>query len=129
MRLMAGGSAAQVEINWGVVLALITPLIALPMILLGKPKLIAVGWLLLAIGELLAAFYLLWGLRRLYRTLNANQPAQSETPPEELKVVSATERDLLPQPPASVTEGTTELMDSQPLSTSAKPAKTTGALD
>jgi hypothetical protein len=129
MRLMAGGSAAQVEINWGVTLVLLTLLIALPMILLGKPKLVAVGWLLLAIGELLAAFYLLWGLRRLHRTLNANQPAQPESPPEELKVVSATERNLLPQPPASVTEGTTELIEPQPLPTSAKPAKTTGALD
>jgi len=44
-------------------------------------------------------------------------------------VVSATERNLLPQPPASVTEGTTELMEPQTLPTSAKPAKTTGALD
>jgi hypothetical protein len=129
MRLMAGGSAAQVEINWGVTLAILTLLIALPMILLGKPKLVAIGGLLLAIGELLAAFYLLWGMRRLHRTLNANQPAQPESSPEELKGVSATERNLLPPTPASVTEGTTELMDPQTLPTSAKPTKTTGALD
>src|ERR1044071_5953757 len=39
MRLMAGGSAAQVEISWGVALMLITLLISLPMIWLGRPKL------------------------------------------------------------------------------------------
>ncbi len=129
MRLMAGGSAAQVEITWGVVLTLITLAISLPMIWLGKPKVVTVGWVLLVIGELLTAFYLLWGLRRLRRTLNANHPAQADAPPDDARVIQATDRDLLPPPPASVIEGTTELMDGQPLPTSAKPAKTTGALD
>ena len=129
MRLMAGGSAAQVEITWSVVLALVTLLISLPMIWLGKPKVVAMGWVFLAIGELLTAFYLLWGLRRLYRTLNANHPVAADAPPDDMRVIPATDRDLLPPPPASVTEGTTELMDRQTLPTPAKPAKTTGALD
>jgi len=128
MRLMGGGSAAQVEISWGVTLALLALLVSLPMIWLGKPKLVTVGWVLLAVGEFLAMLYLLWGVRRLHQTLNASQPAQAEALPEELKATPATDRDLLPPPAASVTEGTTELMDRQPLSVSSKPARTTGEL-
>ena len=129
MRLTAGASASEVEIGFGVAVAFITLLAALPMIWFGKPKLVNVGWLLLAIGELLAAFYLLWGLRRLHHTLNTRAPAQPEAWPDSAKAISATERNMLAPPPASVTEGTTELIEPQPLPTSARPARTTGELD
>jgi len=129
MRLMAGSSASQVEISLGAIIAFVTLLVSLPMMLFGKPKLVNIGWGLLVIGELLAWIYLLWGLRRLYRTLNASQPAQAEALPEAIKPGLATDRELLPPPPASVTEGTTELMDRQPLPVSSEPARTTGELN
>jgi hypothetical protein len=125
MRLVAGTSAAQIELAFGVVIAFVTLLIAVPLLWFGK----SAGWLLLGIGQALGAFYLLWGLRRLYRTINANTPSQQDARPEEMKAISATERDLLPAPPASVVEGTTALMEPQPLSVSVKPARDTGALD
>jgi ribosomal protein L40E len=125
MRLMAGTSAAQVELAFGVVISLVTLLIAVPLLWFGK----SAGWSLLGIGQTLGVFYLLWGLRRLYRTINANALSQQDARPEELKAISTTERDLLPAPPTSVVEGTTELMEPQPLSASAKPARETGALD
>lgn len=129
MQLMAGASAAQVELDFAVAGGLLTLLISLPMILLGNPKTEKSGWLLLAIGATLSLLYLLWGLRRLHNTLKANQPAEQEARLETAKAISATERDLLAPPPASITEGTTELIEPQSLSTSARPAKTTGALD
>jgi hypothetical protein len=129
MRLMGGGSAAQVEIGWGATIMLFALLIALPMIFFGNPKAVNVGWGLLMIGELLGMAYLLWGLLRLHRTLNASQPAQSEALPDAAKVSLTTDRDLLPPPPASVTESTTQLMDRQPVPVRSEPARTTGELN
>jgi hypothetical protein len=129
MRLMGGGSAAQVEIGWGATIMLFALLIALPMIFFGKPKAVNVGWGLLVVGELLGLAYLLWGLYRLHRTLNLSQPSPAEALPEASKVSLTPDRDLLPPPPASIVEGTTELMDRQPLSVSSKPARTTGELN
>jgi len=128
MRLMGGGSAAQVEISFGVTIAFAVLLASLLMIFFGKPKLVNIGWGLLVIGELIAMAYLLWGLRRLHRTLNASQPAQPEALPDAAKVNLATDRDLLPPPPASVTERTTRLIDRQPVPVASEPARTTDEL-
>jgi hypothetical protein len=129
MRLMGGSSAAQVEISWGATIMLFALLISLPMIFFGNSKAMNVGWGLLVIGELLGMAYLLWGLFRLHRTLNASQPAQPDALHDATKVSLTTDRDLLTPPPASITESTTQLIDRQPLSVSSKPARTTGELN
>jgi hypothetical protein len=129
MRLMGGSSAAQVETGWGATIMLFALLIALPMIFFGKPKAVNIGWGLLVIGELLGMAYLLWGLLRLHRTLSASQPAQPEALPDTTKASLSTDRDLLPPPPASVTESTTRLIDRQPAPIPSEPARTTGELN
>jgi hypothetical protein len=137
MRLVAGTSATQTEITTGLIFVFVTMLIALPMIFSGGAKAIGVGWVLLALGELLGALILFYGLRRLHKTLNQS-PNQPERQPSLDRTSQMQEPVALPQPellalpaqPLSVTEGTTELID-QPDQVPAglNPAKTTDAME
>ena len=132
MRLMGGTSASYVEIGWGLAIALLTLAFTLPMILLsGKPKAITAGWILLGIGELIGSWMLAFGMLRLHRTLNASHASQQEGRPGITKEISATGRIGLPPEPASITEGTTELMNSsrQPAPVPAKQARDTDAME
>jgi hypothetical protein len=128
LRLTANASASQIEIILGLCLCLITLLITLPMILFtGSPKGIIFGWVVLALGELLGIFYLQLGLRRLRQSLTssaASQEISSSTP----RAISGQERAALPPPSASITEGTTELIQPSRVVVSAKPAKDTDAM-
>ena len=124
MRLMAGTSASQIEMNWGLFTLLLTLLITLPMIFFGNAK---GGWILFAIGNVLSAFFLLAGMRRLHETLN------SKSSPQELvnnsqPAITAQEKPALAPLPTSVTEGTTELMN-QPEAVSVAKAKDTGSME
>lgn len=112
MRLTADARAAHQEIITGVVVLLLDLAVALPMILLGKPKLVNVGFVFLVVGQLLAWLCLLYGMRRLHRTLNPKRPAREEEPRLPLAVPAAPQAQALPPAPAraSVTEGTTELL-------------------
>lgn len=139
MRLMGGTSAAEVEISWGISIVLFTLMLTLPMILLGKPKLIIVGWILMALGELFGLLCLIYGMRRLHKTVNPVNPAQQELPLETSRRISAQEstpvapapeRLALQPQPVSVTEGTTELIDeSQAVPVLVKQARTTGSME
>jgi hypothetical protein len=120
MRLTASASGSQIEITLGLIICLGTLLTTLPMILFSGTKGAVFGWIILALGEGLAFFFLQLGLRRLHRALNSTSPAQLETQ----------ERTALPPKPVSVTEGTTELMNShQPIPTAVKSAKDTGSIE
>jgi hypothetical protein len=114
MRLMAATSAAYLETGWGTITALITLAITLPMIFFGNPKAVTAGWIIFGIGQLLTFFFLTFGVWRLKRTISANQSAQREAQLDAPREIIAAERAALPPPPASITEGTTELMDSSP---------------
>ncbi|MGA9773798.1 MAG: zinc ribbon domain-containing protein [Blastocatellia bacterium] len=129
MRLTAELSATYIEVGWGVVIVLLTLLSTLPMILFGNPKVVNIGWVLFAIGENLGWFMLLSGLFRLRRTITTTGAEQNQQP--ELPYTAATqERAALPPTPASVTEGTTELMNQpQPVSLSATRGKDTGEME
>jgi hypothetical protein len=139
MRLMGGASGAEVEIGWGLMFILFTLMLTLPMILLGKPKFDGIGWVLFAIGELVGALYVLYGMRRLHKTLNpvhlsqqGNQPgaARNISTQESIAFPQEQEQTALPAQPVSITEGTTELIDApQPLPLSAKKAKTTDSIE
>ena len=109
MRMTAGLSAAQLEITIGLGVTVLALVVTLPMILGSDGKAANIGWVMLALGALFASFLLQQGMRRLHRALHPHTPAQPDieagSPP-----ISAQERVALAPPPASVTEGTTELM-------------------
>jgi ribosomal protein L40E len=119
MRLMADVSGSYVEVGWGIGLALLTLLVTLPMILFGRPKAVNFGWGLLAVGQVLGYALLLAGLLRLRSIISATDSAQQSQQPETPHATATHERTALPPTPASVTEGTTELMSQpQPISLS-----------
>jgi ribosomal protein L40E len=109
MRLTAEASGAQVEANIGLIILVATLLATLPLILLGYPKTVFAGWMGLGIGGLISLFFLFTVLLRLRRMVrpSASPDAQSEL----TRPLSANQRATLPPSPASVTEGTTELME------------------
>src|SRR5262249_49615507 len=108
MRLMAGTSASQIELDWGLSGLLVTLLTTVPIIFFGSAK---HGWILFAIGLFLSAFFLLAGIRRLHLTLNSQSPAQELPQANTQPAITAQEKAALPSPPTSVTEGTTTLMN------------------
>ncbi len=114
MRLTATASGSQIEITLGLIFSLLIPLIALPIILFaGATKGVVSGWILLVLSELLGAYFLILGMRRLHRALNPPNYPQLEAPSEQTKALSMAKQAALPPQPASVVEGTTELMTPQ----------------
>jgi hypothetical protein len=109
MRLTAGLSAAEVGMTTGASILLLTLLVTLPMILLGNEKAEKVGWVLFAIGSVFSFLFLLYNTRGLHVLLNP-APTQQESQPE-MRAAPLRERESLPSPPDSVTEGTTELIE------------------
>ena len=127
MRMSAAASAAHLEITIGLVLEVLTLASTLPMILFGLREINLLGWGLFAFDQLWVTLILLQGIRRLH---NAVVPSSSEQrtqlePPTTLVNVS---RAALPPQPFSVTEGTTELMNSAEVPASIKPAKNTDSI-
>lgn len=129
MRLMAGSSASLIEITWGVAISLLTLAVTIPMILLGKPKGVIAGWVMLAIGELIGLIMLASGIWRLNRTINANQAAQHDAQLDAPRQIPSQERSALPPQPASITEGTTELMTPSNQPARAAKEKDTGSME
>lgn len=137
VQLMAGTSASQIEINTGLMFILFTAMIALPMILLGKPKAVGVGWILLLIGEILGVLILSFGLHRLNKTLNQASASQTDappvlqrTPPEPVALPQEQDYLALPAQPMSVTENTTALIrEAENLPVTFQQAKTTDSME
>ncbi len=124
MRLMAGTSGSQIELNSGLGTLLLTMLIALPVIFFGNAK---GGWILFAIGSVLGAFFLLAGMSRLHETLNSQTPTQEAANPKR-QAIAEQEMPALEPPLASVTEGTTTLMN-QPEAVPVARVKDTGSME
>lgn len=130
MRLTANASGSQIELTLGLILSFLALLVATPMILfVSSIKGVVFGWILLLLGELLGAFFLILGMRRLHRSLNPLNPTQPEAPSEPTREFSMRERDALPPQPASIVEGTTELMTPQKAPLSARPARDTDSME
>lgn len=130
MRLTATASGSQIELTLGLILSFLTLLISMPIILfVPSIKGVVFGWILLVLGELLGAFFLILGMRRLHRSLNPLNPVQSEAASEHAKTFAKQEMAALPQQPASITEGTTELMTPLPEPSAARPARNTDSMD
>ncbi len=130
MRLTANASGSQIEVTLGLILSFLTLLIAPPIILFaGATKGVVSGWILLALGELLGAYFLILGMRRLHRSLNPSNPAQLETPSEQTRALSMQKTAVLPPQPASIVEGTTELMTPQPAPLAVRPVRDTDSME
>jgi hypothetical protein len=130
MRLTADASAAYIETSCGLIASLLTVLITVPMILFGNPKAVTAGWIIFALGHLVTIFFLAFGVWRLRRAAGTNQSAQREGQLEMPREVPTDARSALPPRPASVTEGTTELMDSpRPVPFSAGRSKDTDEME
>ena len=129
MRLTANASGSQIELTLGLILSFLALLISTPIILfVPSIKGVVFGWILLGLGELLGAFFLILGMRRLHRSLNPPNPVQ-EAASEPTRAFSKQERDALPPQPASIVEGTTELMTPQPAPLSGRPARNTDSME
>lgn len=129
MRLTANASGSQIELTIGLALSFLALLIATPIILfVPSNKGVVFGWILLALGEVLGAYHLILGMRRLHRLLNPANPQQLDAPSEHTRALSMEERALPPQP-ISVVEGTTELMTPQQAPLSARSARDTDSME
>ena len=130
LRLTASASGTQIELTIGLILSFLALLIATPIILfVSSIKGVVFGWILLALGVLLGAYHLILGMRRLHRLLNPPNAPQPETPSEQTKALSMHEGAGLPPQPASIVEGTTELMSPQQTNLSARPARNTDSME
>ena len=130
MRLTALGSATQVEVTLGLILCVLALLISVPMILLtASIKGVVFGLIVLALGELLGSYFLILGLRRLHRALNTTNLPQMEIPSDQTRAFSKQERAALPPPPASIVEGTTELMTPQKTPAAVGSARDTDSME
>jgi hypothetical protein len=129
MRLTASASGSQIEIRLGLIICLGALLTTLPMILFSGTKGAVFGWILLALGEALGFFHLRLGMRRLHKALNPNDQAQQDMRPDLPRATSVQERAPLPPQPVSITEGTTELIESgHPIPAGVRPVKDTDSL-
>ena len=129
MRLTASASGSQIEIRLGLIICLGTLLTTLPMIMFSGTKGAVFGWILFALGELLGFYHLGLGLRRLHRALNPKDAAQQEMQHDIPRAISMQEKAALPPQPVSITEGTTELIESgQPIPAAVRPVKDTDSL-
>lgn len=113
LRLTAGSRASLQEVTTGLLIALATLAVTLPMVLFSvRPKVVNAGWVFLLIGESVGWLMTLYGVMRLYLTLNSRKRRarlagveQAQTFPQTLPGAQTTAL-----PPASVTESTTELL-------------------
>lgn len=129
LRLTSGASSAQIEINIGLVLALLTLVINSWLIFSSNPKAMTVGWVLFALGALASGFFLVMGMRRLHRTINPQPTAAEAAQADMMRGLSAHERAALPPRAPSVTEGTTRLIDQhKEVPASVRTAKDTDSL-
>lgn len=132
MRLTANASGSQIELTLGLIISFLTLLIATPIILfVGATKGVVFGWLLLVLGELLGAFFLIVGMRRLHRSLNPPNTQHPEPSSEQTKALSMQERAAaaLPPQPVSIVEGTTELMTPQQTPLTVAPVRDTDSME
>ena len=127
MQMSARASAAHLEVTLALVFELLTLASALPLILFGPRGIVQLGWGFFAVGELLVTLILLQGIRRLH---SAVVPAPSEPHGQEdtPRATPIEVRASLPPQQFSVTEGTTELMDSAEAPISVRPARNTDSI-
>jgi len=135
LRLTAASRAGLQEVVCGLIVILVTVAATLPLILLGKPKIVNAGFILLAIFELMGWWMTVYGVLRINRALKSKQEAPAlpaahaaAADPAAARL-SHTPASALPPAPFSVTEGTTELLGSQPAEGERVPLRRKGRSD
>jgi ribosomal protein L40E len=123
LQLTAGARAGLQEIVCGLVLALLGAAALSPLMIFGKPKVAAIGLVLLVIVEAVAWWMTLYGILRQHRALKRRAeakplPAAAVPPP-----LAPRREAALPPAHFSVTEGTTELLGSAPREREEVPAR------
>jgi hypothetical protein len=109
LRLTAGSRASLQEVMVGLLIALVTLAFTIPLILYGHPKGVKAGWIFLLLGEAFGGWMMLYGILRLHLTLNSRgRTALKPASDAHARTLPSAETTALP--PASVTEGTTELL-------------------
>jgi hypothetical protein len=108
LRLTAGARVGHQSITGGIIAMFVVLAAALAMIFLSSkgPK---GGIILLIVGEALALLWLFYGMWHLHQTLNPKQETRHPRLAHVPHALPAAQTAALP-PPASVTEGTTELL-------------------
>lgn len=116
LRLTAASRAGLQEIVTGLLIALTALAAALPLILFGnKPKVVNGGWILLAVGEAIGWWMAVYGILRTHRALRRKAGENLLPAPSAVTAQLPPAREAaLPLSHFSVTEGTTELLDSVP---------------
>ncbi|HEX8352827.1 MAG TPA: zinc ribbon domain-containing protein [Pyrinomonadaceae bacterium] len=116
LRLTAGSRAGLQEIFCGLLIAVVVAAAVAPFLLLGKPKVVNVGLIILAIGEVVGWWMALYGMLRIHRTLRRKPEARAlpAAPAFAAGHLPHTQASALPPAHFSVTEGTTELLGSTP---------------
>jgi hypothetical protein len=124
LRLTAASRAGLQEIVCGLSIALLTLAVALALILVGRPKAVTAGWIILIIGENIGWWMALYGMARIHRTLNRKPEAKTLPVAAPVTPLFAPARDaVLPPAHFSVTEGTTELLGHPPREREKVPAR------
>ena len=118
LQLTAGARAGLQEVVCGLLLAILVAAAVAPMIILGRPKIINAGLILLAIGEFIGWWMALYGILRIHRALRRKPeglalPAAAAAAAAVVRLPHA-QTSALPPAHFSVTEGTTELLGSRP---------------
>lgn len=113
MRLTDGARTSYKEIIGGVVTAIATMLLTFLLSFSSKPKAHVVSIVISVIGSLITALMLFYGLRRLRQTLNPPNSEQNQSASNITRAFPGERPSsyLLESEPASVTEGTTRMMD------------------
>lgn len=127
LRLTAAARGGLQEVVSGLVLALIVAAAALPLILLGKPKVANIVLVMSLIVEALAWSLTFYGVIRIHRALRAKPATRAQASPvaEEGagRLPHARTSALPPAAPFSVTDGTTELLSAAPRGREKVPAR------
>lgn len=133
MRLTDRARSSYQEITLGVFVAIATVLVSLLLIFLGKPSAYKATIIVFTVGSLLSALMALRGLRKLHQTLNP--PNAEEAAADVTQTFPGTRASgyLLESEPASVTEGTTRMIESREKGSAPSQAKlsakTTDSMD
>lgn len=124
LRLTAAARGGLQEVVGGVLIAALALAAALAMILMGRPKAVNAGWIILLVGEIIGWWMALYGMARIHRALNRKPDTRllPAAPSATTQLPHAREA-ALPPGHFSVTDGTTELLDAAPRRREKVPAR------
>lgn len=122
LRLTAASRGGLQEIVCGLLIALVSLAVTLPLIIFGRPKAVNAGWILLVITQNIGWWMALYGVMRVHRALN-RKPEPLAPPAAFPPTLPPAREATLPPAYVSVTEGTTELLGNAPRERERVPAR------